>query len=236
MRRSKPLIVLGVLLSLIVTGCSDSGGFSISPGDYETEEPQNDQKHGDDEQTDGKHGGGGGTESEKNPDGNDPVDPVISGVDHQDETPQVDLGNQIVNFALNFVKVGEDNYVYITVEEDPFDNKYDYSYYTINNAKLDEEKEIVKETIDDKEVYKLYLGEVDSKTYTIQFFNKSGKQYGKSEIEVQVHVVRKSFVNNLFGIVKIKFVSLGLNIANKFVKIADTIRRWFKGGGLTINK
>lgn len=233
MKAFKPFVVVCLLASLILTGCDD-GGFSISPsGDYDVVEEDKAPDPVEKPQGDGVHGGGDGANSEDNPqEAQQPIDDVTPGIP-QEPAPQIDLGNQIVNFRLYFLSINDDDFAFVSYDEDPFEEKYNFAYYTIDNQELDNSKTVTKETVETKEVYKLYLGSKESKTYTIQFYNESGKQYGRADLAVSIPTVRHSFFNNIINIVEIKIVSVGMSFINQFNKVKEFFRKLFGGNGMT---
>ena len=232
MKAIKPLLLICLLSSLVLTGCDD-GGFSVNPSTgYDVVED-----HSPDPvnvpQGDGVHGGGDGANSEDEPEEGQPLTDDVTPGTPQEPAPQIDLGNQIITFQLDFVRISDDDFVFVSYSEDPFEDKYNFAYYTIDNQELDNSKSVSKETIEAKETYKLYLGSTESKTYTIQFYNESGKQYGKSEVTVDNPVIRVSFFNNIINIVEIKIVSVGMGFVNQFNKIREFFRKIFGGNGLS---
>ena len=229
MKRIKPFILICLMSTLLLSACDD-GGFSLSPsGDYDYVEEDRSMDPVEQPTGDGVHGGGDGANSEDNPQENTPQPDEIVPGESQEPAPQIDLGTQIITFTLSFVKVSEDDFVFITCSEDPFEDKYNFAYYTIDNQELDNSKSIVKETVEEKETYKLYLGSTESRTYTVQFYNESGKQYGKSEITVNNPAIRYSFFNNVVNIIELKLISVGMSFINQFNKVREFFRRIFGG-------
>ena len=235
MKPIKSFALVLLLSSFLLTSCDD-GGFSVAPSsEYDVVEENHSPDIIEEHKGDGVHGGGDGSNSEDNPEEAKQPDENFNPGTSQQPTPTVDLGNQIVVFKLSFVSISDDDYVIVTYNEDPFDAKYNFAYYTIDNQELDNSKTVVKENVNDQEACKLYLGSKESKTYTIQFYDTNGTQYGKADLLVRIPVVNRSFFNNIINIIEIKVVSIGIGFINQFSKITQFIRRLFgKGNGLAI--
>ena len=228
MKVLKPFVLLSLLFSFVLTGCDDEG-FSISASsEYYQQENDKEDTTISENKGDNVTGGGGGANSEEHPEETteQPQEGVTPGTP-ADPVEPVDLGNQIVTFTLHFVEINEDDFAIVTYSDDPFDAKYNFDHYTIDNVELDNSKEVFKETINEKETYKLYLGSKESKTYTIQFYNKDGKQYGRSELIVNIPVVHHSFFNNIINIIEIKIVSIGVNAMTQINKIGEFFKKLF---------
>ncbi len=236
MKVFKPFILTSLVLSLLLVGCSDGGGFSIADNNSYIEEPIEDNRPDpiNPQQGDGVHGGGDGTNSEDNPEEVTKPDEPVHTTDQGEPYQPIDLGTQIVTFDLSFVSINDDAFAFALCNENPFEDKYNFAYYTIDNVELNNSKEILRETIDEKITYKFYLGSKESKLYTIQFYNKDGKQYGKANLQVSVPVAHRSFFNNIVNIIEIKIVSVGLTIVQQFQKIADFFKKLFGTNNLTI--
>ncbi len=235
MKSIRPLILASLVFSLLLSGCSD-GGFSIADSNSYVEYEEEDQRlEPSTEHTgDGVYGGGAGSNSEDNPKESEKSEETIQPTTPGETYQPIDFGNQIVTFDLSFVSIGEDNFALVLCDENPFDDKYQFAYYTIDNTELENSKSIQRETIDDKITYKFYLGSMESKIYTIQFYNKNGKQYGKANLQVSIPIIHRSFFNNVVNIIEIKIVSIGMNFINEFNKIKSFFKKLFRGNGITI--
>ena len=235
MKVFNPLLLITLLFSLALTGCDD-GGFSISSDSTYVEHQEEDKAKDSPTESTGESplGGGNGSSSEDHKDEKQPIDEELPSGTPGNPIDPVNIGNQIVTFKLQFIKLSDDDFVLATFNEDPFDEKYYFSYYTIDNKELENSKLVLKETVDEKETYKFYVGSDESMTYTIQFYNQDGKQYGRSEIIVNNPVIHYSFFNNVFNIIEVKIITIGMNIINQYNKIKEFFRRMFGGNGLTI--
>lgn len=222
------------MFSLLLTGCDDDG-FSISASSsYNNQEETIEQNQNENNSTGGVHGGNNGSSSdEKTEEDTSAVEDITPGKPEEQPQP-IDLGNQIISFELNFIEIGDDYYAVVSYYEDPFAEKYNFAYYTIDNKQLEGSSTALKETINEKETYKIFLGSKESKTYTIQFYDKDGKQYGKADLLVNIPVEHHSFFNNIVNIIEIKVVSIGVSIVNQFNKIKAFFKKIFSGNGLTI--
>ena len=237
MKLVKPLVLVTLMFSLLLGGCAEESGFSLAHTDYYNNEP--DEGNNDsvsENKGDSIYGGGGGSNSEDHKeDQQEPTEQNIQPGEAGEEVEPTDLGTQIVTFNLAFVSLSEDDFAFVTCNDDPFADKYNFAYYTINNTEQNKSEEVLKETVNEVETYKFYVGSQESKTYTVEFYNKDGKQYGKAVLVVDVPIVHYSFFNNVVNIVQIKVVTVGLNIVQQFNKIGDFFKRLFGGSnGLTI--
>ena len=235
MKTIRPLILASLVFSLLLSGCSD-GGFSIADNNSYSDYEVNDQRpEPNAEHTgDGVYGGGAGSNSEDNPEETKKPEDIVQPSTPGETFQPIDMGNQVVTFDLSFVSIGDDNYALVLCDENPFEDKYQFAYYTIDNVELENSKQIQRETVDEKITYKFYLGSKESKIYTIQFYNKDGKQYGKANLQVSIPVIHRSFFNNVVNIIQIKVVSMGVNLVNQFNKIKEFFKKIFGGNGLTI--
>ena len=224
MKAIKPFVLVCLLSSLLLAGC-DEGGFSVAPSS-EFDEAEEYQGHEVVEQPtgDGVHGGGDGANSEDNPEEAKPLPDDVTPGSPQEPAPQIDLGTQILIFQLDYISISNDNYVTVTYSDDPFEEKYNFSFYTIDNQELENSRSVIKDSIDGKDICKFYLGSKESKTYTIQFYDKDGKLYGKSEFTVVNPVINQSFFNNIFNIIEIKFIIIGNKGAVTYEEIFQVIK------------
>lgn len=230
MKIFKPFVLLALLSSLLLSGC-DEGGFSIAPSTVDDTAEQNNLS--DDENNpnkDGVYGGGGGSNSEDHQDENNPSTDISHPGTTPEVTPQVDLGTQIVIFKLTFISI-DNNFVFVSCSEDPLNEKYNFAYYTIDNQELENSRTVPKEVVNDKETYKFYLGSEESKTYTIQFYDTNGKQYGKADLTIEIQKENHTFFSNVKNIVEVKFITIGMNFLNQFNKVKEFFRRLFGGRG-----
>lgn len=225
MKRPSSLILLFLIPSLFLTACGDSGGFSSGSKSNSFQEDNTSQNN--EEQQEVTHGGGsgsGGEENESHQNENENENQNTSnGEGNEGETSNVDLGTLITNFRTSFVRVNNDNYINLSYVKDPFAAEYQFSYYTINEEKLEQSSFIEKETIDSNETYKLFLGSSEPGTYIIKYFNKSGKQYGTSEFKIKPKYTysTNSYLAVSFNLIQVRFYAIGYNIQQHFKKIGD---------------
>ena len=221
--------------SLFLAGCAEESGFSISRSDVD--ETQQSSTMGDDlkqnTQTD-NNSNSGATGSGKEDDKTDvELNEEETGGNGQssgqEEVTAVDLGNQVITFKFTFVKSDEDDYVTVSYEEDPFDSKYDFSYYTVNDKKLDKPEYRYKEITDNIETYKIYIGSSESGTYVIKFYNSENKQYGRVNVAVKFKQVQQNplYFSVAFNLIKVRVVSISFTIQNVFKKIGNFFSNLF---------
>ena len=229
MKTIRPFVLISLLFSFVLTGCNDSG-FSISAHSDYGDTPDQEQTTVVPSEHSGQSSHGAGSSDSDN--GNEQAEPSEEELhpgSSSDSVSPTNIGNQIITFKLKFIKISEDDFAFVTYSDDPFEEKYNFAYYTIDNQELENSKIVLKETIEEQETYKLYLGSKESKTYTIQFYDKDGKQYGMSEITVNNPVIHYSFFNNVVNIIEIKFISIGMSFINQFNKVKEFFRRVFGG-------
>ena len=234
------LILLTLVSVLFLTGCEDDSGFGIARHDEDYQQPDETMgervEPGDDNTANSGATGTNDDNQQNNSDDdtNSNVTPHEGGDDST--TPVADLGNQIISFSVSFETSTEENYINITYSEDPFDTKYNFSYYTINDSKLEKSNYCFKETINEKDTYKIYLGTNESGTYVIKFYNKSGIQYGKAFVSVRLkgNITNASYFSMTFNILKVRFASVSFSIQNAFKKIGDFFSNLFNDNHISI--
>lgn len=242
MKITKRIILLALISSLFLAGCGDDGGFSIAKSD-ETNEPQSTM--GEDLKGNTKdnnaNSGATGAKDDNNKDDVELTEEEANGngssTGLEDSTPAVDLGNQITTFVFSFVKSEEEGYANVTFADDPFDKaKYDFSYYTVNDKKLEKSEYRYKEIIDDAETYKIFVGSNESGTYVLKFYNSNNKQYGRTNVDIQFKSVKEStpYISVAFNLVRVRFVSLSFSIQNVFKKIGDFFSNLFNGDRIAL--
>ena len=239
MKLSKRLILLTLVSSLFLAGCDD-GGFSIAKTNEEAEQQSTmgEQMKGDKTDNNSNSGATGGKKDDQNDDVN--INEEETGTNGQsqgqEDVPAVDLGNQITTFKFTFVRSDEDNYANVSFEDDPFDKKYDFAYYTVNDQKLDKPEYRYKEMIDGVETYEIYLGSSVSGTYVLKFYNSTNKQYGR--VNVAVKFANKStstpYISVAFNIVKVRVVSITFAIQNVFKKIGEFFSNLFNADRMSL--
>ena len=84
---------------------------------------------------------------------------------------------EIVDFGLSLVDAYNDIYVKVSYTSDPFNAKYGFSYYTVNDGEHKTWK------VKDGTLYQLQLGTNDAGEYTIKFYNETA-QYGFGNIKI----------------------------------------------------
>ena len=230
MKITKRLVLLFLTAPLFLTGCGEDGGFSIAKND---ENPQQESTMGDDLKGDVKNdnstSGASGSKNDEQQEPNTEVETVPTGTGTQVETPTIDLGNQITTFAFTFVKSDEENYANVSFEEDPFDAKYGFSYYTVNDERLEKSEYRYKEIIDGVETYRIYFGSNESGTYVLKFFDSTGKQYGRANVSVKFksNITNTPYVSVAFNLVRVRFVALTFSVQNVFKKIGNFFSNLF---------
>ena len=236
MKACKRLLLLCLVSSLFLTGCGEESGFSV--GKKVGEDNQQQSTMGDDlkHETTTDNNSNSGATGGKNDNNNDDVKikEDETGTNGQSEgqedvVPTVDLGNQITTFTFTFVKSDEECYANVSYEDDPFDKKYDFAYYTVNDTRLDKSEYRYKEIVDNTLTYKIYLGSNESGTYVIKFFNSEGKQYGRVNVSIKFKspVTGTPYISIAFNLVQIRAVSLVFSVQNVFKKIGDFFSNLF---------
>lgn len=226
--------------SLFLAACGDEGGFSISKSD-ETTQPQStmgEDLKGDKSDNNANSGATGAKDNKDDAKTVDPTDePSSTGTGIQDDTPAVDLGNQVTTFKFTFIKSSEEQYANVTFEDDPFDKaKYDFCYYTVNDKKLEKCEYRYKEMVDEVETYKIFIGSNESGTYVLKFFNTNNKQYGRTNVDIKFKNAQDStpYISVAFNLVRVRFISLSFSIQNVFKKIGDFFSNLFNGDRIAL--
>lgn len=231
--------------SLFLAGCSEESGFSVGKK-HDQDQQQQQSTMGDDlrHETTDNNSNSGATGADKG-EHNDDVDikEEETGTNGQsagsEETvPAIDLGNQVATFKFTFIKSSEDSFVNMSYEDDPFDEKYDFAYYTVNDTRLDKSEYRHKELVDETITYKLYLGSNESGTYVLKFFNSENKQYGRANISVKFQTQQASplYISVAFNLVKVRVVALSFSIQNVFKKIGDFFSNLFNADRISIQR
>ena len=242
MKLTKRIILLALISSLFLAGCGDDGGFSIAKSD-ETNEPQSTMGEDLKGNTNDNNASSGatGAKDDNNKDDVEIIDDDAAGngssVGQEDTTPAVDLGNQVTTFKFTFIKSDEEQYANVSFEDDPFDKtKYDFSYYTVNDQKLEKPEYRYKEMVDDVETYKIFVGSNVSGIYVLKFFNTKNKQYGRTNVDIKFKEAKEStpYISVAFNLVRVRFVSLSFSIQNVFKKIGDFFSNLFNGDRIAL--
>ena len=240
MKITKRVILLTLIASLFLVGCGDDGGFSIAKSDENTqsESTMGDDLKGDKNNDNNAHSGATGAKDDHDQENlNDNTEETTTtGTGSQIETPSVDLGNQIQTFVFTFVKSDEEKYANVSFEDDPFDKKYDFSYYTVNDQKLEKSEYRYKEMVNDVETYKIYLGSNESGTYVLKFYNSTGRQYGRVNVAVKFKNSFDStpYISVAFNLVRIRVVSVTFSVQNVIKKISDFFTNLFNGDKMSL--
>ena len=239
MKLLKRLFVLVLIPSLFLTGCDD-GGFSAVKSDETNQQTStiSDDMQKDNNDSSNTHSGSSGNQDDdhgqsQNVDNESTNGGTSSG---NIDNPVVDIGNQITNFKFYFESYSENYYVNVSFESDPFDKRYDFSYYTVNDVKLEKPEYRYKEMIGEKETYKLYLGELSNGTYVVKFYNSSNIQYGKANVQVKIKIdtFQNSYVAMSFNIVRIRYTAMYFAVQNTFKKIGDFFANLFNSDRISL--
>ena len=231
MKRKTKLIALLFIPALLLSACDEGGFSSTKINGYEGGQDLIDDS--DDEKptiigggSSGSQGGGGQNDGEYE-DGDPNTNMIPGGQEHEVET--VDLGSQILNFKMFFVKANEENFVNLSFENDPFLEKYNFSYYTVNDMKLDNCEYKVEENIDGSNTYKLFLGTLSTGIYVLKFFNKDAQQYGRADVSIKIKekTMYKSYFSVSFNLVQIRFLSFAYSIENHFKQFSKFLDEMF---------
>lgn len=213
-------------LSMLLTAC-DEGGFGL-PKNNNYDEKQT-ETIGDQNQNNNTSG----SQSGSNGSGDIREDNTNQGnINHQphgqtgEQPPAIDpidIGSKIVLFKGNCLKTDETNYVNITFETDPFEDRYDFAYYTINDAKLDNSAFKEKEVIDNVETYKIYLGSNEAGTYVIKFYNNEQELYGRSDLSIlsAAEGGYKPYLSVALKLTQMRFLAIYYSIQDTFKRIGN---------------
>ena len=226
MKLTKRFTLLALIASLFLVGCGDEGGFSIAKTDDQSTTIHQNSSMGDDMKEEEKEvvsaiSSSGTTNGEPEDIPHTDKEPSTNAPSTEAETPAIDIGNQITTFVFTFVNSDEQMYANVSFEDDPFDEKYDFAYYTVNDQKLDKSDFHHKEILDGVETYKIFLGSNESGTYVLKFYDSSEKQYGRVNVSVKFDNANYStpYISVAFNLVRIRFVSFTFSVQNVFKKI-----------------
>ncbi len=233
-------LILGV--SLLLTACENEDGFSITRN---YEESAQTPTMGDDlkQEDDDNKSNSGATGVGRDDDDKDDVQiedddtGTSSGLPTElDDTPVVDLGNQVTIFKCDYVKCSEEMYININFDYDPFDAKYDFAYYTVNEKKLDQADYRNKEIVDEVVTYKIFLGTNEAGTYVLKFYNSEDVQYGKMNVTLKkkAEVSSPLYINVAFNLIKVRVVAISFTVQSVFKKIGDFFSNLFSGDRIAL--
>ena len=243
MKLAKRALLLVLMSSLFLSGCGEESGFSIGKN-YDPDQQQQQSTMGDDLRQDtvdnNANSGATGGDQDKHDDNVD-VKEDETGTNGQSSGQEenidaVDLGNHVLTFTFTFIKSDEENYANVSFEEDPFDEKYDFAYYTVNEKRLEKSEYRYKEIVGDTMTYKIYLGSNESGTYVLKFFNSENKQYGRVNVSVKFKEQNTSplYISVAFDLVKVRVISLSFSIQNVFKKIGDFFSNLFNADRISL--
>lgn len=232
-------ILLALVSCLFLTACEEDSGFGIVRRDNDYQEPENTmgERTGEErDDTNSNSGATGSKDDDQQQNENPATDPVTGEGGEGPETPVVDIGNHIVSFSISFESSPEANYINFSYVEDPFDAKYNFAYYTVNDARLDKCEYCLKETVNEKDTYRIYVGQNKSANYVLKFYNKSGVQYGKAYVSVKLdsEVKTTSYISVAFNLVRVRFLSITYSVQNVFKKIGDFFSNLFNGDRISL--
>ena len=240
MKKFKRIALLVMASCLLLTACDGEGGGGIS---VDVDSFKQQEGHQGTEKTptptDGGYsgGGGGGTEHQQDDQGeNGGMGDEIPQGGNDVEVPLIEIENKIVIFNASFITIDEETYVNLVFDNDPFADKYNFAYYTINEEKLDKAEYMLRETIDDQTTYKVFLGSNQSGTYVIKFYNTDLKQYGTCNLSFKLKSpsVATTYFSMTFNLVQIRLYSIGHAIERHFRKIEETFRRLFQSDHINL--
>lgn len=231
MKKIKSLFLLVLITSFFLTAC-DEGGFGIASNvEFNKEETQQTETNNNNDNQPNTHSGATGANDDNTDQHSTEENPSVTpgeGVEEPNITV-VDLGSKIINFKSTCLKADKTSYVNVSFESDPFNSKYDFAYYTVNDQKLGDAETKEQENIDNKITYKLFLGSTYSGTYVIKFYNSKKEQYGSSDLKVDFgsELETKPYISVAFNLVQIRFVSIGFGVRNIFKKIENFFNEMF---------
>lgn len=221
MGNKNKLFVLILLSSMVITGCNSSGFGVVRHPATEDDTPIDDNSRRDNESTPISSGGSGNDYGEDRGHSNNDDKKDTGSGEVIVERPEIDISNKLQTFNMVFYDTVDEDYIYVTFVSDPLDEKYNYSYYTVNDAEV--ESSLIKTTYNNEEVYRIYLGTTKVGSYSIKFYNEDSIQYGFANISIveKNPTTHNSFISVMFSIVQIKTIAFGYAVADGFRKIGD---------------
>ena len=221
MKKKKSALLLLLMTSFLLCAC-DEGGFTAAKpsGSIGNDTSSSDGKNEDNTNQYSGHGSSGSEENpQENQNGNTEEPGQAVGQGGEGEGTKIDLGIQITTFKSVCLKTSEeDYYINVSFDANPFDDKYQFAYYTINDVQLTEEDFQEKEIINEKETYKIYVGSNTSGIYVVKFYNAKNIQYGRTDISVKFKDLNlgKTYISVAFNIVQIRVLSFFYTIKERF--------------------
>lgn len=242
MKKVKPLLLLAVTSLFLLSACDgEGGGFTIVDGDtYKQIETEGEERT----PTSTEHGynGGTGTDAE-NPEKNSEEDNENNeennnhvGGGSNETTPLVEIDTKITVFKVTFIEFKDEKYANLVFDSNPFAEKYDFSYYTVNENKLEQASYVLKEEINEQETQKLFLGSNEPGIYVIKFYNSKDIQYGASELNIRLknNATDTSYLSMAVNIFRVRMYSFGHSVQMHFKSIGDMFRRIFESDRINL--
>lgn len=225
-----------LLTSFLLCAC-DEGGFTAAKhsGSNNNESTSDEGKKDDNTNQYAGHGSSGSEEEPHENDNENTNQPnQVGEQDGEGEGTKVDLGIQITTFKSVCWKTSDDYYINVSFDSNPFEDKYQFAYYTVNDIQLKEENFQEKEIINEKETYKIYVGSNTSGVYVIKFYNSNLIQYGRSDISVKFRDANlgKTYISVAFNIIQIRITSFFYMIKERFERFANS----FNSDSISLNK
>ncbi len=231
MKFGKVYLLFALVGSLSLAGCGDSG-FSVIHSTNNNN--NNETTRGDEKQdTDNPSANSGGSNSGADDQEHEHQEPVTPPNQEVDDTPQeggisvIDMTDRISMFSFNFVEVSDNDYIRVTFDNDPLDEKYEFSYYTVNGKEVTNQH--LEKVPEENQTYEINLDATATGKYTVEFYNKQNKQYGVAYISVNNQVVSTTYVAMMFGVAQVQLAAIGYNIMVSMKKIGDFFTWLFTG-------
>ena len=238
--KRKPLFLLVIASLFLLSACEgEGGGFAIvnNNGGYQPNETEGVEKTP--TSSDYGYNGGSGSEGDevkKDNSENDDEKTEHENIGGGTSTPLVEIETKITIFKVKFVEFKDGEYANLRFDSNPFAEQYDFSYYTINENKLEQPSFFHKEDIDDTEIYSLYFGENNPGLYVIKYFNSEDVQYGTSELNIKIKNITTdtSFFSMAINILQVRLYSVGHSIQMHFKSIGEAFRKFFESDRINL--
>ena len=215
--------------SLFLSAC-DEGGFSSTKTNNNSQTNTSIVDENDGKIIEEGGGGASGSSGEHNDNDNNNNENNNTSTsitdDNNNNNSQADIGTLITNFRATSIHLNENSYANISFDKNPFSEEYQFSYYTVNEVRLEQADIIVN---DDNNSYNIYIGSTNGGTYLIKYFNNELKQYGSTELKVKGLNSSNNFsyLSMSFNLLQVRFCAIGYTIQMKLQKIGEFFKNIF---------
>lgn len=222
--------LLLVLLSIFALSACNDKGISIVHNDHNYDFTKDTKDDGQSNNDTGVSSGGKSTTFDNNDEKPNDIEaehPIV--VDDEDTATVIDNGTNIKIFNLSFVTKIDDGYVYLSYETDALDDKYNFSFYTVNDKDYKSEN-IAKVNYEGEDVYKVKIDDIKSGKYSIKFYDENANQYGRADFSISLPstVSSSNFVVVSISVASVAVTTVFINIMNSFKKIGEFFANTFR--------